>query len=247
MTRRLGTTIEDFEYELEERADSQMTPRLPTWLDDKQRRRSADERARPLASYRANELSRMAQRVGRGASDYRPGTTPVRPQAVRHASGALIHGEAGSRRADLFGTLGTRRRRRGLLRGGSTCVPPSGGRPISHPRPCCGGHGGHDQNPTGHHQGRDAPDRVKEKHVMVVSVSQQSGKGLSDGLVSELTCLFTVKPGHAEQMRAAAERFVGVVRDTDQHTTHRTGLRDVRLVMFDDDRRLLLSVNFETD
>ena len=82
---------------------------------------------------------------------------------------------------------------------------------------------------------------------MVVSMSQKSGMGLSDGVVSELTAIFSVKPGHAEQVRAACERLVGVVRDTDSRATQKTGLRDVRLVLFDDDRRLLVAPSFETD
>ena len=82
---------------------------------------------------------------------------------------------------------------------------------------------------------------------MVVSMNRKSGKGLSDGVVSELTAMFTVRPGHEEQLRAACKRFVDVIRGTDARATQKTGLRDLRLVMFDDDRRLLLATNFESD
>ena len=82
---------------------------------------------------------------------------------------------------------------------------------------------------------------------MVVSMNQKSGLGLSDGVVSELTVIWTVKPGHEEQLRAACKRFMDVVRDTDARATQKTGLRDARLVLFDDDRRLLLATNYETD
>ena len=69
-----------------------------------------------------------------------------------------------------------------------------------------------------------------------LTLSKKSGKGISDGVVSELTTIFTVKPGHAEQLRAA-----------DLKVVRKSGLRDVRLVLVDDDRRLLLMTTFETD
>ena len=82
---------------------------------------------------------------------------------------------------------------------------------------------------------------------MVVSLSQKSGMGLSDGVVSELTAIFNVKPGHEEQVRLACKRFTDVIRATDAQATQKAGLRDARLVLFDDNRRLLLTTNFETD
>jgi hypothetical protein len=82
---------------------------------------------------------------------------------------------------------------------------------------------------------------------MITEQSRKSGKGLSDGVVSELTTLFTVKPGHADQLRAACQTFIGQVRGADAMATQKSGLRDVRLVMFDNDQRLLLTTTFETD
>jgi hypothetical protein len=81
---------------------------------------------------------------------------------------------------------------------------------------------------------------------MVVSMNKKSGKGLSDGVVSELTAVWTVRPGHEEELRAACKRFIDVLH-ADPRATQKTGLRDARLVMFDDDRRLLLTTNFESD
>jgi hypothetical protein len=81
---------------------------------------------------------------------------------------------------------------------------------------------------------------------MVVSLNKKSGKGLSDGVVSELTVVWTVKPGHEEQLRAACRRFIDVLH-ADSRATQKTGLRDARLVLFDDDHRLLLTTNFEGD
>jgi putative two-component system hydrogenase maturation factor HypX/HoxX len=56
-----GSDVEDFECQLEARATAlALDPALPTLLADKRRRRRGDERARPLASYRALELAHMA-------------------------------------------------------------------------------------------------------------------------------------------------------------------------------------------
>ena len=38
-------------------------------------------------------------------------------------------------------------------------------------------------------------------------VTKKSGKGLSDGVISELSAFFNVKPGHEEELRAALRRF----------------------------------------
>jgi hypothetical protein len=92
-----------------------------------------------------------------------------------------------------------------------------------------------------------APVTTKEKTGMVVSTNRKSGKGLGDGVVSELTVVFTITPGHEEQVRAACKHLMDVIRDTDARATEKSGLRDARLVMFDDDRRLLLTTNFETE
>jgi len=82
---------------------------------------------------------------------------------------------------------------------------------------------------------------------VITEQSRKSGKGLSDGVVSELTTLFTVKPGHTDQLRAACQTFIGQVRGADAMATQKSGLRDVRLVVFDNDQRLLLTTTFETD
>jgi putative two-component system hydrogenase maturation factor HypX/HoxX len=56
-----GTTADEFEAALAERArELAADVSLPQLLADKQRRRHADELVRPLASYRAQELGRMA-------------------------------------------------------------------------------------------------------------------------------------------------------------------------------------------
>jgi putative two-component system hydrogenase maturation factor HypX/HoxX len=56
-----GIDVEDFERELELRGRTiAADPALPKLLADKQKRRRIDEHARPLASYRAAELGRIA-------------------------------------------------------------------------------------------------------------------------------------------------------------------------------------------
>jgi hypothetical protein len=82
---------------------------------------------------------------------------------------------------------------------------------------------------------------------MSATLSKKSGKGISDGVVSELTSFFHVKPGHEQELRAACERFAQTLRDSGWQNTQKTGLRDWRHVMFDNDRQLLLTTTFETD
>lgn len=86
---------------------------------------------------------------------------------------------------------------------------------------------------------------VKSKEE--ITLSEKSGKGRSDGVVSELTAIFTVKPGHAEQLRAACERFIGVIHSADPRKAQKIGLHDARFVLFDDDSRFLFATTFETD
>ena len=82
---------------------------------------------------------------------------------------------------------------------------------------------------------------------MTSTITKKSGKGISDGVVSELAAYFGVKPGHEEELKAALARFVEVLRTSDPAETMRTGLRDSRHVLFDGDRRLLWATTFETD
>ena len=39
------------------------------------------------------------------------------------------------------------------------------------------------------------------------TLTKKSGKGMSMGVISELSTFFTVKPGHEEQLREASKRF----------------------------------------
>ena len=75
----------------------------------------------------------------------------------------------------------------------------------------------------------------------------KSGKGNVSGVVSELTTFWTVKPGHEQELRAAIQRFIAHVRSLPPETNMRTGLRDVRFVIFDNGQRMLFATTFETN
>jgi hypothetical protein len=81
---------------------------------------------------------------------------------------------------------------------------------------------------------------------MATAQSKKSGKGLSDGVVSELAAYFTVKPGHEEQLRADVQPYNDSL-SADKSVTMKTGLRSSRHVIFDEGRRLMWATTFETD
>jgi hypothetical protein len=78
-------------------------------------------------------------------------------------------------------------------------------------------------------------------------ITVKSGKGASDGVVSELTAFFGVLPGHEAEIRAACRRFGDQFLNADPVIHQKTGLRDMKHVLFDDDRRLMLITTFETE
>ena len=67
---------------------------------------------------------------------------------------------------------------------------------------------------------------------------RKSGKGLRDGVVSELFTIWDVKPGHEEELRAACERFHHA-QERPRGANIKTGLRDERLVLFDGGKRMV--------
>jgi hypothetical protein len=77
--------------------------------------------------------------------------------------------------------------------------------------------------------------------------TKKSGVGNSHGVISEVSAYMTVKPGHEEEARAAAFRFGEMLRKSDWKDLQKTGLRDARLVNFDNGRRLMFASGFETD
>jgi hypothetical protein len=82
---------------------------------------------------------------------------------------------------------------------------------------------------------------------MQQETTAKSGKGASHGVVSELTAFFGVLPGHEAEIRAACERFGDQFLNADPIVHQKTGLRDMKHVLFDDDSRLMLITTFETD
>jgi hypothetical protein len=77
--------------------------------------------------------------------------------------------------------------------------------------------------------------------------TKKSGKGNSHGVISEVSAYLTVKPGHEEEARAACQRFGEMLKKSDWKDIQKTGLRDARLVVFDNGRRLMFASGFETD
>jgi len=83
---------------------------------------------------------------------------------------------------------------------------------------------------------------------MTATLSKKSGKGISHGVVSEMSTFFTVRPGHAEQLHAACQRFGLATRELDPNAAiQKSGLRESRHVIFDNGQRLLWITAFETD
>ena len=82
---------------------------------------------------------------------------------------------------------------------------------------------------------------------MTSAVTTKSGKGLSDGVVSELATYWNVLPGHEDELRAAAQRFADTLRGIDFDANIHTGLRDQRHVIFDNGQRLMWATTFENE
>jgi hypothetical protein len=85
---------------------------------------------------------------------------------------------------------------------------------------------------------------------METAVSKKSGrggKGGSDGLVTELATFWDVLPGRGEEARAGGQRMIEAVHGLDPAVSASTGLRDARIVVFDDGRRLLFATTFESE
>ena len=82
---------------------------------------------------------------------------------------------------------------------------------------------------------------------MTNTISKHSGKGLSDGMISELATYWNVLPGHEDELRAATQRFADVLRQLPREVNIHTGLRDQRHVIFDNGQRLMWATTFENE
>jgi hypothetical protein len=78
-------------------------------------------------------------------------------------------------------------------------------------------------------------------------VTKKAGKGMRDGVVSELATFYEVLPGHEDELRAACQRMADTLRGLSLELHLKTGLRDERHVIFDGGRRLMWCTTFETD
>jgi len=82
---------------------------------------------------------------------------------------------------------------------------------------------------------------------MTATINKKSGKGMINGVVSELTTFFHVQPGHEAAMREAVEMVNQQLQEMGPEAHRKLGLREWRQVLFDNDTRLLLVTSFETD
>ena len=78
-------------------------------------------------------------------------------------------------------------------------------------------------------------------------ITVKSGKGIRDGVVSELTVFFGVQPGHEDELRAACQRFTDGLHAASPESHLEVGLRDWKHVIFDNGQRLMLITSFDTD
>ena len=75
----------------------------------------------------------------------------------------------------------------------------------------------------------------------------RSGLGARHGVKSEATALFTVRPGHEEELRAACRRFVAKLKTAPFDVLQHIGLHYTRLVVVNDGANLIWLTAFDTD
>jgi len=76
---------------------------------------------------------------------------------------------------------------------------------------------------------------------------KKSGKGLSHGMVSEVSAFFKIKEGHTDAMIEACRRFNEKLRNGSPEMIQSFGLTDMRHVVFDNGTRLAWMTSFESD
>ena len=79
------------------------------------------------------------------------------------------------------------------------------------------------------------------------TTSVKSARGSRHGVVSEVSEFLHVRPGEADQLRAAIGRFQGRLRNAPSEYMVKFGLVDMRHVIFDGDTRLCWITSFDTD
>jgi hypothetical protein len=78
-------------------------------------------------------------------------------------------------------------------------------------------------------------------------ITVKGGLGRTYGVVSEATAFFTIKPGHADELRAALGRFQARVANAPWDYVVKFGIVDLRSAIFDDDTRMMWQTSFDTD
>ena len=78
-------------------------------------------------------------------------------------------------------------------------------------------------------------------------VTKKSGKGNNHGFISEVSSVLHRQAGSRGGGARGCRRFGEMLRNSDPKDVQKTGLRDARLVVFDDGRRLMFASGFETD
>src|SRR5262245_41195659 len=78
-------------------------------------------------------------------------------------------------------------------------------------------------------------------------ITKKGGKGNTYGVVSEVSAILTVRPGHLDEPVAACERFHNKLKKAPEHLMHRFGLRNMRHIIFDGGKRMVWITTFETD
>ena len=66
-------------------------------------------------------------------------------------------------------------------------------------------------------------------------------------MISELATFWDILPGRADEVRAASKRMTDAIHGLDPATSAATGLRDARIVVFNEGRQLLFATTFETE
>ena len=82
---------------------------------------------------------------------------------------------------------------------------------------------------------------------MTTALSKKSGKGITDGVISELATFWDILPGRAEEVSAASKRMTDAIHGLDPAVSAKMGLRDARMVVFSEGRQLLFATTFETE
>jgi hypothetical protein len=86
-----------------------------------------------------------------------------------------------------------------------------------------------------------------EKKMTTYTTTVKSGRGSRHGVVSEVSAFLHVKPGEADELRAAIGRFQSKLRTAPSEYMVKFGLVDMRHVIFDNDTRLCWITAFDTD